>query len=76
MGDETDTGPTLDTILERINVLGNELRGDIASLREDMNMAFRKMEDKIDVLNQNILEVRADYRDLKRRMESLEKRAA
>lgn len=76
MGNEADTRSTLDTILERINALGNELRGDIANLREEMNVGFRKMEDKIDVLNQNILEVRADYRDLKRRMESMEKRAA
>jgi predicted RNase H-like nuclease (RuvC/YqgF family) len=73
-------------ISSRINALGGEvgglrdevtqLRGEVSQLRDDMNAAFRKVEDKIDVLNQNILGVSADYRDLKRRVENLEKNAA
>jgi hypothetical protein len=37
MSDESQTRPTLDTILERINALGTELRGSIESLRQEVN---------------------------------------
>ena len=49
---------------------------EIIDLRQDMNAASRRLEDKIDVLNENILDVRADHRDLKRRIENVEKTPA
>jgi hypothetical protein len=90
MSNEANTKPTLDTILERlvsmeerlserINALGKDvtgLRAEVGELRNDMNAALRKVEDKIDVLNQNILDTRADYRDLRRHVEDLEKNVA
>lgn len=91
MSEEVSTRPTWETVLERmgemegrlnerLTSLGEELRAEVreqaGQLRNEMKAALRKVEDKIDVLNQNILDVRADHRDLKRRVEDMEKNAA
>jgi chromosome segregation ATPase len=94
------TKPTIETVLERINELGNQLigqltelrsnvadlRSDVAELRTgqvemrndiaDLKAGQRKIELKIEILNNNILTVqtdlRADLRDFDRRLEKLE----
>lgn len=91
--DDTTTKPTITTVLERVNELGNqltgqltELRSDVAELRTgqvemrndiaDLKAGQRKIELKIEILNNNILTVqtdlRADLRDFDRRLEKLE----
>ena len=45
---------------------------EIAETRNELQTGLRRVERKIDVLNQNILEVRADLRDLDTRVEKLE----
>ncbi len=56
--------------------LRGEMNRGFEQLRVEMNTALRKVGDKIDVLNENILDVRADQRDLKRRVDNLEKSPA
>jgi len=105
------TKPTLETLLERINDLGNrlfaelaesrvemrtsvaelragqeelrkgqeelrkgqeELRKDQEQLRADMNAGFRKVERKMEILNDSLLEIKAQLRDHEYRLEHLE----
>jgi hypothetical protein len=95
--DNMSTKPTIETVLERINVLGQqfhtemesvreslsaqlgELRGGITELKEriekqqaEFSAALRKIDRKIEILNDNILSVQADNRDIVIRVEHLE----
>jgi uncharacterized coiled-coil DUF342 family protein len=74
-----DTKPTIETVLERINALGEELRSEMhagfaqvekrfdeADARFDgLDRRLTLVEDKISVLNEDVLELRADVRGLK-----------
>jgi chromosome segregation ATPase len=71
-----DTKPIWERALAEIADLRTEMNQGIEKLSNEVNGALRKVEDKIDVLNENILDVRADQRDLKRRVETLEKTPA
>jgi hypothetical protein len=51
-----------------------KLHGKVGNLRGDLDSGFRRVERKIDILNQNILEVRADSPELQERVEKLEVR--
>ena len=63
---------------EQGNVLGelrnglSELRKGQEELRSDLNAGLRRVERKIEILNDNILTVNADIRDLEVRLEKLE----
>ena len=61
-GDDVTTNPTIETVLQRINSLGEKLDGRISALenemgeiRKDLRTGLRMVERKIDVLNDNIL---------------------
>ncbi|MCI0489695.1 MAG: hypothetical protein L0229_24160 [Blastocatellia bacterium] len=84
---ETETTkPTIETVLERVNAGFAalslrmdgiesdiaEARNDIAELRKEMQDGFRRVERKIQLLNNDFLDRRADYEDILRRVESLE----
>jgi uncharacterized protein YhaN len=45
---------------------------EIAETRNEMQAGLRRVEDKIDILNKNILEVHTDMRGLERRVSKLE----
>jgi len=67
-----DTRPTIETVLERINALGNELRSEMRAGFEQVNTRLdvmdgrlKKVEHKISLLNEDVLELRADMRELK-----------
>ncbi len=45
---------------------------EIAATRNDMSTGLQRVEDKIDILNKNILEVQTDQHALKRRVGKLE----
>ncbi|PYT05008.1 MAG: hypothetical protein DMF60_13395 [Acidobacteria bacterium] len=49
-----------------------ELRKGQEELRNDLNAGLRRVERKIEILNDNILTVNADIRDLEVRLEKLE----
>ena len=49
-----------------------ELRKDYDQLRSDLNTGLRRVERKIEILNDNLLTMKADSRDLETRVEKLE----
>ena len=49
-----------------------ELRKGQEELRADLNAGLRRVERKIEILNDNLLTINADIRDLEVRMEKLE----
>lgn len=90
LADVPTTKPTLETVLERINQVGealtlrmNELdqrmtdvATNVAQLRNDIEQGFRRVERKIELLNNDFLEIRSDQEDLLRRVEELERKAS
>jgi uncharacterized phage infection (PIP) family protein YhgE len=50
----------------------DELRKGQEQLRTDLNAGLRRVERKIEILNDNFLSIKADIRDLEVRMEKLE----
>jgi hypothetical protein len=72
MSDETQTKPTIETILERINALSTDLHADIESLRAEMR-EFRasvgdrleQFETRMDRTQSIALGTRADLRELR-----------
>lgn len=113
--DNMDTRPTIETVLERINALGENLSQQIHSVRDDLNgridslaedfasridlfkeyfdgrinnlqqqveaigatldehrTALWDIKRKIEVLNNNFLQIQADQNELRRRVENLE----
>jgi hypothetical protein len=82
-GDDITTNPTIETVLERINSLGEKFDGrmsalesEVGEIRKDLRTGLRMIERKIDVLNDNILRVAADQKDLEERVENLERNAS
>jgi hypothetical protein len=72
MSDEGATRPPLETILERINALGTELRGNIDTLRTELRSFRVAVEDRLEQLETRMdrtqgiaLEARADLRELR-----------
>lgn len=60
-----------DTRVEMREAIEN-LKSEIEKLRSETKAGTRRVEDKIDVLNHNILDVHADQRELERRVDRLE----
>jgi hypothetical protein len=80
---DATTKPTIETVLDRINALGdtltlrmNEIVVNVAQLRNDVEQGFRRVERKIELLNNDFLEIRSDQKDLLTRIESLERKAS
>ncbi|HEX8072524.1 MAG TPA: hypothetical protein VF546_21430 [Pyrinomonadaceae bacterium] len=71
-----ETKPIWERALTEIAETRTEMRQEFEQLHNETNTGLQKVEDKIDVLNENILDVRADHRDLKRRVENMEKTPA
>lgn len=71
-----ETKPIWERALTEIVETRAEMHQGFEQLREEMNAALRKVERKIDVLNQNILNVQADQREVESRVEQLEKAPA
>lgn len=65
MSDEATTRPTLDTILERINALGEELRGEIRAFREDIEIRLDRIESMTNQTRAEMLTLRADFREFR-----------
>ncbi len=78
------TKPTLETILERINVLANGVDGLREGMRagfaqvdtrlDRLEMRIKKVENSIGVLNENLPELRGDMRELKNSLKAHEPR--
>jgi septal ring factor EnvC (AmiA/AmiB activator) len=86
MNDEMTTKPTIDTLLARIDEWGarfmnelteiktgqEELRKGQEELRADLKTGLHRVERKIEIMNDNLLTINADIRDLEVRLEKLE----
>jgi hypothetical protein len=69
--DEMTTQPTIDTLLARLDEWGARFTNELtkvnagqAELRDDLNTGLRRVERKIEILNDNLLTIKADIRDL------------
>jgi len=62
----------VDDLQKQVETGFAKLESDIGALRSDL----RKLDRKIEILNDNILSVQADHRDLLERVESLERKAS
>src|SRR5215210_5439880 len=67
-----DTKPIWENALKEIADTRVEMREGFEKFRSDMEAGTRRVEHKIDILNQNILDVRADQRELEGRVNKLE----
>jgi TolA-binding protein len=77
------TQPTIETVLQRLNELGERLSAEIQSSRAEMNEGFSQVNDqlstlnaKIDILNDDLLEVKAQQRKQVKRIDELERKAS
>ena len=77
--DEMTTKPTIDTLLARLDEWGARFTNELtkvnagqAELRDDLNTGLRRVERKIEILNDNLLTIKADIRDLEVRLEKVE----
>jgi chromosome segregation ATPase len=57
---------------EELRAGQRELRKGYEQLRNDLNTGLRRVERKIEILNDNLLTMKADIRDLETRVEKLE----
>lgn len=65
MPEDATTRPTLDTILERINAIGQELRGEIKALRDDIEIRLDRIESMTNQTRAEMLTLRADFREFR-----------
>ena len=77
--DEMTTQPTMNTLLARLDEWGARFTNELtkinagqAELRDDLNTGLRRVERKIEILNDNLLTIKADIRDLEVRVEKIE----
>ena len=65
---EMTTKPTLDTILERINAQGEEMRVGFVSVGQRLDrieIRLDRVESRLDRVESMVLDVRADFRDFR-----------
>jgi septal ring factor EnvC (AmiA/AmiB activator) len=84
--DEMTTKPTMGTLLARLDEWGARLTNELTrinagqeefrkgqdELRAALNAGLRRVERKIEILNDNLLTIKADIRDLEARVEKIE----
>ena len=71
-----ETRPIWERALAEIAEMHNEMREGFEKIRSEMNNGLRRVDRQIDVLNRNILEVRADLRYMDERITKLESEPA
>jgi BMFP domain-containing protein YqiC len=75
-----DTKPGITAVLERINQLGEQLNKKIDDavneLRTEMREGFRRLDQKLDILNKGLFELQTDHKLLEQRVTDLERKAS
>jgi len=79
MGDEMDTKPTIETVLERLDafreaveVRFDRIEDEVTALRKEMNAGFHKVDRKFEILSGDILKLRGDIGLLEDSLDKLE----
>ena len=81
------TQPTIETILDRINALGESLSAEIVKVRTDLSaeiQSFRaetleklaKIDEKFEVITDDLLEIRAKQKQHGKRLNELERKVS
>lgn len=63
-----DTKPTIETVLERINVLGTEIRAGFAHIEnrlDDFDVRLDRMESDVNKTRSEMLTLRADFKEFR-----------
>ena len=60
--------PTIETVLERINELGDDMRVQFKELRDDMQVRLGRVESVVNATRPEFLTLRADFTELKREL--------
>ncbi|HEX8650927.1 MAG TPA: hypothetical protein VF708_08790 [Pyrinomonadaceae bacterium] len=71
-----DTKPIWENALKEIAEIPVEMRAGFEKSRSDTEAGLRRLERKIDILNKNILDVRADQQELEERVNKLDSQPA
>ncbi|MEJ7578014.1 MAG: hypothetical protein WKF74_13540 [Pyrinomonadaceae bacterium] len=71
-----DTKPVWENALKEIADIRVEMREGFEKVHSEIETGSRRVERKIDILNQNILNVRADQRELEERMYKIDSQPA
>jgi chromosome segregation ATPase len=71
-----DTKPIWENALKEITDVRVEMREGFEKSRSETETGLRRLEHKIDILNKNILDVRADQRELEERVNKLDSQPA
>jgi hypothetical protein len=61
---------------EKLEARFEKIEAELSQLRQDVNTGFRRVERKIEILNDNLLTMQANHRDLLVRVEDLESKAS
>ncbi|HEY7910452.1 MAG TPA: hypothetical protein VIG62_00965 [Blastocatellia bacterium] len=61
---------------EKMEARFEKMETEFSQLRQDVNTGFRRVERKIEILNDNLLTMQANHRDLLVRVEDLESKAS
>lgn len=70
MAQRYDTKPTIETVLERINALGTELRDGFAHIEkrlDDFDVRLDRMESDVNKTRSEMLTLRADFKEFRTR---------
>jgi hypothetical protein len=73
--EDASTRPTLETVLERINAVSQELRdfrGEFREFRTDVGKRFDLLERKLDIVAKQVLDVQARQSLLEERVDKVE----
>ena len=80
---DNPTRPTIETVLERIDALGESLAERIGKVETELTVlntgmvdGFRRVERKIELLNRDFFTIRADQEHLLQRIEGLESKSS
>ena len=65
IAEKYDTKPTIETVLERINALGEQLNTRVDSLEERLGIRLDRLESEVKLTHSEVYALRADFKELK-----------
>ena len=76
LGEVQSVRGEVQSVRGEVEVVRRELHDEIQSVREEMRTLFRKLETKFQLLIEDSMDVRANQRDLSKRMDELDVKAS